>query len=217
MSSPPPSSSLACACWVKGTDASVGIWAGYTRELTVEQNTLEHLPYSGISVGWGWNQPEAQNPWLGGNRVCGNRIVDVLRVATRQFDGGAIYTQGPQTGTVISGNYIDRSEYGTTATDGNGIYLDEQSSYITVAGNVVTRVGYKWVSNWAEYGVENHAAGNWTDNTVTPPLSGAGSVMKDNREGLTELPPEAVRVAEQAGAGPWPAPVAGLGTCTAPE
>ena len=67
------------------------------------------------------------------------------------------------------------------------------------------------MSNWAEYGVENRAAGNWTDNTITPAFSGAGSVMEDNAEGLTELPPEAVRVAERAGAGPWPAPVEPLG------
>ena len=195
---------------VEFTD-SVAIWAGYTRNLAIERNTLEHLPYSGISVGWGWNQPEAQEPWLGENRISGNRIVDVLRVAERQYDGGAIYTQGPQPGTVISDNHIDRSEYGTTANDGNGIYLDEQSSHILVTGNVVTRVGYKWVSNWAEYGVENRATGNWTDNTVTPAFSGAGSVMEGNAEGLTELPPEAVRVAERAGAGPWPAPVEPLG------
>jgi beta-glucuronidase len=195
---------------VEFTD-SVAIWAGYTRDLAIEHNTLEHLPYSGISVGWGWNQPEAQDPWLGDVLVTGNRIVDVLRVAERQYDGGAIYTQGPQYGTVIEGNYINRSEYGTTANDGNGIYLDEQSSHILVTGNVVTRTGYKWVSNWAEYGVGNRAAGNWTDNTITPAFSGAGSVMEDNAEGLTELPPEAVRVAEQAGAGPWPAPVEALG------
>jgi hypothetical protein len=190
---------------------SVAVWAGYTRNLTVDRNTLEHLPYSGISLGWGWNQPEAQDPWLGENRISGNRIVDVLRVAARQYDGGAIYTQGAQPGTVIEANHIDRSEYGTAANDGNGIYLDEQSSHILVTGNVVTRVGYKWVSNWAEYGVENRAAGNWTDNTITPAFSGAGSVMEGNAEGLTELPPEAVRVAERAGAGPWPAPVEPLG------
>ena len=190
---------------------SVAIWAGYTRNLTIDHNTLEHLPYSGISLGWGWNQPEAQDPWLGENRITRNRIVDVLRVAERQFDGGAIYTQGPQRGTLIEANFIDRSEYGTTANDGNGIYLDEQSSHILVTGNVVTRVGYKWVSNWAEYGVENRAAGNWTDNTITPAFSGAGSAMEDNAVGLTELPPDAVRVAESAGAGPWPAPVEPLG------
>ncbi|MFL6113684.1 MAG: right-handed parallel beta-helix repeat-containing protein, partial [Catenulispora sp.] len=63
------------------------------------------------------------------------------------------------------------------------------------------------VSNWAEYGIDNRAVGNWTDSAVTPPLSGEGSVMRNNRTGLTDLPPEAVAIAERAGAGPWPAEV----------
>jgi beta-glucuronidase len=189
------------------TDA-VGIWAGYTEGLTVAHNTLEDLPYSGISVGWGWNQPQAQNPWLGGNTISGNRIIDVMRPmspAVGQHDGGAIYTQGQQPGTVISGNYIDR-----TGTD-NGVYLDEESSHIHVTGNVVTRTGVKWLSNWASYGVDNHADHNWTDSTTTPPLSGTGSTMTDDWTGLTWLPADAVAVAEAAGAGPWPAPVDQLG------
>jgi beta-glucuronidase len=196
-------------CGTEFTDA-VGIWAGYTRDLTISHNTVEHLPYSGISLGWGWNQPEAHDPWLGDNTIHANRIVDVLQPHIGQHDGGAIYTQGQQPGTVVTGNYINRSEYPARLTDGNGVYLDEQSSHIAVTGNVVTRVGYKWVSNWAEYGVDNHASGNWTDNTVTPPLSGGGSTMTDNQVALTALPPEAVTVAGQAGAGPWPAPVAEL-------
>ncbi|NUR30505.1 MAG: right-handed parallel beta-helix repeat-containing protein [Catenulispora sp.] len=203
---------------VEFTD-SVGIWAGYTRELTISQNTLENLPYSGISVGWGWNQPEAQDPWLGDNTIRGNRLVGVMRRESRHFDGGAVYTQGPQPGTVIAGNYIngvrqpssatdgDGVRHPSSGTDGNGIYLDEQSSHITVTGNVATRLGYKWVSNWAAYGTDNRAVGNWTDSTVTPPPSGKDSVMRNNRAGLTELPAEAVAVAERAGAGPWPAEV----------
>ncbi|MFG2648909.1 right-handed parallel beta-helix repeat-containing protein [Streptomyces sp. NPDC048436] len=180
------------------TDA-VGIWAGYEAELTVDHNTLEDLPYSGISVGWGWNQPEAQKSVLRDNRVTGNRITDVMRVEHAQHDGGAIYTQGAQPGTVVSGNYINRSAYGNTERDGNGIYLDEQSSYIRVEGNVITRIGYKWVSNWADYGIQNHASGNWTD-TDAPALTGTGSTMNDNHTKLDRLPPRALAVAARAGA-----------------
>lgn len=146
----------------------MGIWAGYEAELTVDHNTLRHLPYSGISVGWGWNQPEAQKSVLRDNRVTDNRITDVMEVAQEQHDGGAIYTQGAQPGTVLSGNYINRSAFGNTERDGNGIYLDEQSSHILVEKNVITRIGYKWVSNWADYGIRNTARGNWTD-TAPPP------------------------------------------------
>ncbi|QNS03068.1 right-handed parallel beta-helix repeat-containing protein [Streptomyces xanthii] len=183
---------------VEYTD-SVGIWAGYEAETVIDHNTLEELPYSGISVGWGWNQPEAQTSVLRDNRITDNRITDVMLVRHDQHDGAAIYTQGAQPGTVISGNYIDRSAYGNTERDGNGVYLDEQSSHIAVTGNVITRVGYKWVSNWAGYGIDNHATGNWTD-TAAPALSGRGSTMTDNFTGLDRLPAEAVKVAEAAGA-----------------
>ncbi|MEV5976343.1 right-handed parallel beta-helix repeat-containing protein [Streptomyces sp. NPDC052114] len=185
---------------VEYTDA-VGIWAGYEAELGVDHNTLDDLPYSAISVGWGWNQPEARASVLRDNRITANRVTDVMRVEHDQHDGGALYTQGAQPGTVIAGNYINRSAYGNTERDGNGIYLDEQSSYIRVEGNVLTRLGYKWVSNWADYGIQNHATGNWTD-TDAPALAGTGSTMTDNRTGLDRLPAEALAVAERAGAVP---------------
>ncbi|MER8091714.1 right-handed parallel beta-helix repeat-containing protein, partial [Streptomyces sp. NPDC094048] len=182
---------------VEYTD-SVGIWAGYEAQLTVDHNSLDHLPYSGISVGWGWNQPEAQKSVLRDNKVTDNRITDVMEVAQAQHDGGAIYTQGAQPGTVVSGNYINRSAFGNTERDGNGIYLDEQSSHIVVERNVITRIGYKWVSNWADYGIQNTARGNWTD-TAAPALGGEGSVMTDNLTGLDRLPAEALAVAARAG------------------
>lgn len=187
---------------VEYTDA-VGIWAGYEAGLSVDHNTLDDLPYSGISVGWGWNQPEARESVLRDNRITDNRITNVMRVEHTQHDGGAIYTQGAQPGTVVSGNYINRSAYGNTERDGNGIYLDEQSSYIRVDGNVITRVGYKWVSNWADYGIQNHATGNWTD-TDTPALTGTGSTMTDNHTRLDRLPADALAVAARAGARPAP-------------
>lgn len=177
----------------------MGIWAGYEAGLTVDHNSLDHLPYSGISVGWGWNQPESQKSVLRDNKVTDNRITDVMEVAQAQHDGGAIYTQGSQPGTVVSGNYINRSAFGNTERDGNGIYLDEQSSHILVEKNVITRIGYKWVSNWADYGIQNTARGNWTD-TAAPALGGTGSVMTDNLTGLDRLPAEALAVARRAGA-----------------
>ncbi|MEV8314182.1 right-handed parallel beta-helix repeat-containing protein [Streptomyces sp. NPDC059900] len=185
---------------VEYTDA-VGIWAGYEAGLTVDHNTLDDLPYSGISVGWGWNQPEARQSVLRDNRITDNRITNVMRVEHTQHDGGAIYTQGAQPGTVVSGNYINRSAYGNTERDGNGIYLDEQSSYIRVEGNVITRIGYKWVSNWADYGIRNHATGNWTD-TDAPALTGTGSTAEDNHTKLDRLPPAALAVAARSGARP---------------
>lgn len=186
--------------WVaKEFTDSVAIWSGYDAELVVDHNTIANLPYSGISVGWGWNQTEAQKPVLRDNRITNNAITNVLMPSAGQHDGGAIYTQGPQPRSVISGNYLNRSEYEGAERDGNGVYLDEQSSYLTVERNVIMRVGGKWVSNWAGYGIQNTARNNWTD-TWAPALSGTGSTMVDNQTSLATLPEEALAVARAAGA-----------------
>ncbi|GAB2466782.1 right-handed parallel beta-helix repeat-containing protein [Xylanimonas ulmi] len=182
------------------TDA-VALWAGYVADLTVDHNTIEDVPYSGISLGWGWNQPGARASALRDNRVTANRIVEVMRPSTGMHDGGAIYVQGAQPGTVIARNHIDRSGYGGTQRDGNGIYLDEQTSHVRVERNVVTRVGYKWLSNWAVYGVENLSRGNWTD-TDAPALGGRGSGSRGDQVRLDVLPPAALAIAAAAGAEP---------------
>ncbi|MFD7923372.1 right-handed parallel beta-helix repeat-containing protein [Streptomyces sp. NPDC059740] len=182
---------------VEYSDA-VGIWAGYEAGLRVDHNTLTDLPYSGISVGWGWNQPEARQSVLRDNRITANRITDAMQADAAQHDGGGIYTQGAQPGTVISGNYVDRVGYGSAQHDGNGVYLDEQSSYIRVEANVITRVPGKYISNWADYGIQNTGTGNWTDSDAPAP-AGAGSSLHDHTR-LTELPAAAVAVAARAGA-----------------
>lgn len=183
---------------VEFTD-SVGIWGGYERETVFDHNTIQDVPYSAISLGWGWTAVH-ENP-MRDNRITDNRLVDVMGHDVGMHDGAGIYTQGVQPGTVISGNYINRVEYPDRdpALDGNGVYMDERSSYITVTDNVITRIGGKWVSNWASYGRYNHAYGNWAD-LVSPALSGEGSIKEDNAEGLTRLPQEAIVVARDAGA-----------------
>ncbi len=177
------------------TDA-VAIWGGYEAETSISHNTIEYLPYSGISLGWGWNQPEVRNPFSRDNRIDANRIVEALMPWSEQADGGSIYTQGPQPGTTINENYIHK-------TTNNSIYLDEQSSYITVARNVITGVEppRTWLSNWAGYGIENVAHDNWASAAYRK-MNGRGSTQYDNHESLTWLPKEAVAVAAAAGANP---------------
>ena len=36
------------------TPTPSGIWAGFTRNLTVSHNDIGHTSYSGMSIGWGW-------------------------------------------------------------------------------------------------------------------------------------------------------------------
>jgi GH141 insertion domain len=111
---------------------SVGICVGYGREIAIEHNEVSNLPYTGISVGWGWNQ--APN-CMRDNRIIANHI---HHVATRLGDTGGIYTLSAQPGTVISDNClsdIQLSQYVPDPDHWYYLYLDEGSSFITVRDN----------------------------------------------------------------------------------
>ena len=122
----------------------VGIFVGYTDGTVIANNEIRDLPYSGMSVGWGWGETDAG----GGGYVhpsmfdtptpCGNNRIErnhIHHVMLELDDGGGIYTLGNMPRTTIKGNHIHDS----TGRPG-GIYLDEGSGYIEVAGNVVYNV-----------------------------------------------------------------------------
>ncbi len=123
---------------------SVGIWIGYTDRTVVTHNLLENLPYTAISVGWGWGETDAgggayaqpffyDTPTPSGNNVIArNEIREILQ---ERSDGAGIYTLGNQPGTVIEANYIHAA-----AAFPGGIYLDEGSGFIEVVGNSVFAV-----------------------------------------------------------------------------
>lgn len=123
---------------------SVAVFVGYTAASTVSDNDIARVPYTGISVGWGWGE---EDPGGGAttqpfsfttpttardNLVRDNRLTAVMQ---RRSDGGAIYTLGAQPGTLIDGNVV-RGAIGFPG----GIYLDEGSRGITIGTNDVTDV-----------------------------------------------------------------------------
>ncbi len=121
--------------WLGG----VGIWIGYTEDLSVVHNQIDDVPYSGISIGWaGWHanalEPNADPNINSGNVIADNLIYDYMQVLG---DGGAIYTNGSQASgwsgqLSISGNVT----YGGKNTD-FALYTDTGSQYITLSQNVV--------------------------------------------------------------------------------
>ncbi|MDX2683762.1 hypothetical protein [Streptomyces soliscabiei] len=150
--------------WISdvGQDYSdaVGIWAGYTRDLTVSHNDIGHTPYSGMSVGWGWgyaspcSMQSAQGLrtcahgtiYAGGNQVLDNHVHDVMNVL---YDGGPIYTNGGQgngdgsTTSVLAGNLVEVGNH-----TNNMLYQDEGSSYWNTHDNVSRITGGNWIGMW---------------------------------------------------------------------
>lgn len=140
---------------------TVGIWAGYTRDLTITHNDVGHTPYSGMSIGWGWGYAspcsmqaaqglsacEHGTNYAGGNKVTGNYIHDVMNTL---YDGGPIYTNGGQgedgagVYSILAGNYVSIGNH-----DDNMLYQDEGSSYWHTYGNVVNfAANGNWIGMW---------------------------------------------------------------------
>lgn len=123
----------------------VGVFAGYTEATVIAHNEITRLPYTGISVGWGWGDEDAggaansympiryQTPTPAkNNRIEHNHIHHIMQ---RLLDGGGIYTLGNMPGTIIRSNHIHDN-----AGWPGGIYLDEGSGFIEVTANLVYKV-----------------------------------------------------------------------------
>lgn len=115
---------------------SVGIFAGYTDGTVIEHNEVSDLPYSGISVGWGWTSKRTA---LRNNLIRYNHIHHVMNLLA---DGGGVYTLSKQPGTIIAENYIHDVRRGPWAGAYSiaAVYLDNGSSLITVRDNVLKDV-----------------------------------------------------------------------------
>ncbi len=129
-----------------GTDfeCAVGIACGYPKNLLIANNTIYNVPYSGISVGFGWTKES--------NAMSGNRIIrnDIHHTSTILCDAGGIYTLSEQPDSEIAENYIHDitltpwADYGTS-----GIYLDEGTGGYVVTDNLIEKA----------YGINPHIAG----------------------------------------------------------
>jgi L-rhamnose mutarotase len=110
----------------------VGIGLGYTRNSTVEHNEIEHVSYTGISMGWGWS-PTANA--MKNNKITSNKI---HHFGKHNYDCAVIYTLSPQPGSLICEYYIDslyKAPYAHLPTHWFYLYTDEGSSFFTVKDN----------------------------------------------------------------------------------
>ncbi len=157
---------------------TVGIMVGYGDGVVIEHNELSKMPYSGISVGWGW--ADVDNA-ARDNLIRYNKIENVLRTMS---DGGGIYTLSRQPGTLIAENHV-RNIVRTAVHGGfniSGIYLDEGSNFITVRDNVLQSTGDLTIDQNAN-GPNNVLVNNGGQSSSTIDFAGLEPAYEDIRPG----------------------------------
>jgi hypothetical protein len=199
-----------------GTDyrETPAILSTYVTGATITHNQVDHLPYDGIDVGWGWGmndpggsqdyanrgtynyQPVYTTPTtLKNNTVTNNLIFDTKNA---MHDGGSIYNLSASPGSVIKNNYM----YNNNSTV--ALYLDEGSRYLTVSNNVVQGAGV-WAftnANPNNNTNDNTFSGNWFNGGATQVATGSphNNVLSNNVQvSGTNWPSGAQQVIRAAG------------------
>ncbi len=120
----------------------LAIAAGYVSDINIEHNEISEVPYSGISLGWGWTQTVN---CMRNNRVHANLI---HHYAKHMYDVAGVYTLGSQPKSYVTGNCVHSIYKPGYVHDPNHwfyLYTDEGSSFITVRDNWTE--GEKYLQN----------------------------------------------------------------------
>jgi hypothetical protein len=158
----------------------VSVLPTYVTNATMAHNEVYNLPYTGMSIGYGWgaNEPGGNQQYTNRglynyqpryttattastNKLIGNYIHDVMQQMT---DGACIYTLSWNPGAQITGNYCLR------INGWFGSYFDEGSKYYTESGNVFSNVSSTWATAnyWGGENMGNFTlTGNWASSSGT--------------------------------------------------
>ena len=120
----------------------LAIAAGYVGDVNIEHNEISEVPYSGISLGWGWTRTVN---CMRNNRVHANLI---HHYAKHMYDVAGIYTLGSQPKSYVTENCVHSIYKPGYVHDPNHwfyLYTDEGSSFITVRDNWTE--GEKYLQN----------------------------------------------------------------------
>ena len=120
----------------------LAIAAGYVGDVNIEHNEISEVPYSGISLGWGWTQTVN---CMRNNRVHANLI---HHYAKHMYDVAGIYTLGSQPKSYVTESCVHSIYKPGYVHDPNHwfyLYTDEGSSFITVRDNWTE--GEKYLQN----------------------------------------------------------------------
>ncbi|MCQ2390585.1 MAG: right-handed parallel beta-helix repeat-containing protein [Kiritimatiellae bacterium] len=124
--------------------AAVGVLIGRSSHNRVLHNEIDHLYYTGVSVGWNWDEKRPSRAHH--NEIAFNRIHDIGQGLLS--DMGLIYLLGRAPGTSVHDNYL--RDIRTAQYGGTGIYPDEGSSELEIYNNYVLNTVRSYHQNYGE-------------------------------------------------------------------
>ncbi|MDX2548870.1 DUF1349 domain-containing protein [Streptomyces sp. WI04-05B] len=163
----------------------------YVNGATVSHNEVYNLPYSGLTIGYGWGTNDVggsqdyvnrglynyQPTYTTATTAANNHITDnyIHDIMQQMTDGGCMYTLSASPGSTFERNYCHNNG------DWFGFYHDEGSRNFTDTNNVFRNTG-RWAN---ENGTSTNNSGaltltnNWTSNSSTniTSTSGRGDVV----------------------------------------
>ena len=195
---------------------SVALMVYFGHGLDITHNDIEFAPYTGINLGWGWEEWNGTiarskgKPSLSlrNNSVTGNKIGYVLQTL---HDGGGIYLLGRQSEinqdvskqrfTPVCNNYL----YDFGGVTRAGIHPDNGAEYFLFRNNVFNHLPWSLIKV-SDYGLKGHCrVENNYANTALYFTEGNNmyapfTVIKDNVDVENdEWPEEAKKIMEDAG------------------
>lgn len=115
----------------RSSPAVIAYYVGHTR---IIHNDIAQVPYTGISLGWGWGQDVKE---CTDNIIAYNKIVDV---ASPTHDGAHIYVLSPNYNTYINNNWCV-----TSGDMRGGVYPDEGAAHLNIFHNVIEDMHTYWL------------------------------------------------------------------------
>lgn len=148
--------------------SNVGISIGYAANVTISNNELYYLPYTAISLGWGWGAYNCSHD----NHITANYIHSF---SNQLRDGGAIYTLGPQPNSSIERNRVE--DVGDPLVNPVmwdmrhaqfDIYMDGGTDYFTIQNNWCERGDHSWHTDGSHitWGTNNNSVSSTIKNTA---------------------------------------------------
>jgi hypothetical protein len=128
------------------------IIVGYAADTLITHNTIEDVPYSGISIGWGGWPDKYGHPALANfsanNTISYNIVANFMQLLS---DGGGIYTQGITGHSWATGEHVDDNVVHDELDWSRALQSDDGASWDTYADNVLYNNDYDWGTNHINY------------------------------------------------------------------